>query len=293
MTWLRMQVDVAAARVEPLETALTAVGAVAIQLAAADDEAILEPAPDATPLWERVRLTALFEPTTDDTRIRLVVAGMTEPGALPPIRFDVVEDEDWVTKLREELVPLRFGANLWVCPPGKTCPDPRGTVIMMEPGLAFGPGAHTTTRLCMDWLAPHPPVGRTMLDYGCGSGILGIAGLGLGATQVTAVDIDAQALAATRENARRNAGGGRLRVVAADELDDAAPFDIIVANILSATLIELAPTLHRHSRAGTLIALSGILTEQAAPVLDAYRGWTRFDGPINRDGWALLAGKVI
>lgn len=291
--YIKVEIDVDEAWVDPLETMLTAVGAVTIELADAADEPILEPAPGATPLWQRVRLTALFEPTIGETEIRLAVASAVEPGALPPVTFGVVADEDWVVKLRDELVPLRFGENLWVCPTGKDCPDPSGTAITMEPGLAFGTGSHPTTALCMDWLAMNPPAGRTLLDFGCGSGILGIAALALGATSVAAVDIDEQALTATRQNARRNPGSDRLTVLQPAELEEARKYGVVVANILSGTLIELAPVLRNHGRTGTTIALSGILTTQAGAVADAYCGWCDIDVPVERDGWVLLTGTVI
>jgi len=292
MAWLKAQIDVDEARVEPLEAMLTVLGAVAIELADAADEPIVEPAPGATPLWRRVRLTALFEPSMGETKIRLAVASVAEPGALPPVTFGVVEDEDWVAKLRDELTPLRFGKNLWVCPTGKACPDPLGTAITMEPGLAFGTGTHPTTSLCMDWLATSPPAGVAVLDFGCGSGILSIASLALGATHVTAVDIDEQAVAATGRNARRNPGSDRLAVMQSDRLDDSQTFDVVVANILSGTLIELAPVLRKHCRTGTTIALSGILTEQAETVTDAYRRWCAMNVPVEREGWILLTGTV-
>ena len=293
MTWRKVHIDVDEARVEALEAVLTAAGAVAIELSDAADEPILEPAPGATPLWQRVRLTALFEPTTGETEIRLAIATVVEPGALPPVTFDVLADEDWVAKLRAELVPLQFGENLWVCPTGKDGPDPSGTTIVMEPGLAFGTGTHPTTSLCMDWLAANPPAGCAVLDYGCGSGILGIASLALGATSVTAVDIDAQALTATRQNARRNPGSDRLTVLQPAGLEKPCAYDVVVANILSGTLMELAPVLRKYCRTGTTIALSGILTEQAEAVAASYCGWCDMIVPAERDGWVLLTGTVI
>ncbi|MFW2405014.1 MAG: 50S ribosomal protein L11 methyltransferase, partial [Gammaproteobacteria bacterium] len=241
----------------------------------------------------RVRLTALFDPEVDDTTVRLAIASVTEPGVMLDLVFDIVENEDWVARLREELTPLQFGERLWICPPGKTCPDSAATVITMEPGLAFGTGAHPTTSLCLTWLADHPPRDRTVLDFGCGSGILGIASLALGARSVTGVDIDRQALTATCENARRNAGSDRLDVRMPDELDDAQTFDLVLANILSGTVIELAPRLRKFCHSGTNIVLSGILTGQAETVTDAYRGWCDMNVPVDDDGWVLLTGTVI
>jgi len=291
--FIKVRIDVDAAHVEAVEAMLTAIGAVAIELADAADEPILEPAPGATPLWQQVRVSALFEPTMGETEIRLAMASVVEPGALPPVTFEGVANEDWVGKLRDELAPLKFGENLWICPTGKDCPDPAGTAITMEPGLAFGTGTHPTTALCMDWLAGNPPTGQALLDFGCGSGILGIAGLALGATRVAAVDIDEQALTATRQNARRNPGSERLTALQPASLEEAPAFDVVVANILSGTLIDLAPVLRKYCRTGTTIALSGILTEQAAAVTDSYRGWCDMNVPVECDGWVLLTGTVI
>ncbi|MBT8441634.1 MAG: 50S ribosomal protein L11 methyltransferase [Gammaproteobacteria bacterium] len=293
MSWLKVQIEVDEAMAAALEAALTTFGAVSIGLADAADQPILEPAPGATPLWQRIRLTALFDPDVDETTVRLAVASAMEQGVLPEVTFDIVENEDWVARLREELTPLQFGEHLWVCPPGKTCPDPAATVIAMEPGLAFGTGAHPTTSLCLEWLADNPPRERTVLDFGCGSGILAIASLALGASRVTGVDIDRQALTATRENARRNIGGERLDVRAPEELDDATTFDVLMANILSGTVIELAPTLRKFCHSGTNIALSGILTQQAETVVAVYRAWCDMNAPIIDDGWVLLTGTVI
>jgi len=304
MSWLTVQIDVDEARVDPLESVLTAFGAVAVEFADAEDQPILEPAPGATPLWRRVRVTALFEPSMGQTEIRLAVASVMEPGALPPISFGVIEDKDWVARLRDELVPLRFGEDLWVCPPGKlpsgktgptgkTVPnEPARTIVTMEPGLAFGTGTHPTTSLCMDWLATNPPHGSNVLDYGCGSGILGISALALGAACVTAVDIDRQALTATRDNAQSNAGSDRLMTCAPEDLVDSTTCDVLLANILSGTLIDLAPTLRRYCHAGTALVLSGILTEQADFVAAAYREWAEMNTPVDREGWVLLTGTV-
>jgi len=292
MSWLKVQVDVDEACVDPLESVLTAFGAVAVEFADAEDQPILEPAPGATPLWRRVRVTALFEASTSHTEIQLAIASVMEPGALPAIRFGIIEDEDWVARLRDELVPLQFGKDLWVCPPGKAPDGPATTIITMEPVLAFGTGTHPTTSLCMDWLAENPPRDLHILDYGCGSGILGISALALGAASVTGVDIDRQALTATRNNAERNSGSERLVTYEPDALPDSTKCDVLVANILSGTLIDLAPTLRQHCHAGTAIALSGILTEQAESVAAAYREWAQMQAPTEREGWVLLTGTV-
>jgi ribosomal protein L11 methyltransferase len=290
--FLTVRLEIDEPRVASLEAALTSIGAIAIELADAGDEAILEPAPGTTPLWKRVSITALFEPPANEMQIRLAVASVAAPGALPRLKFGAVANRDWVTRLRDQLEPLQFGTRLWVCPPGKPCRDPDGVAVTLEPGLAFGTGAHPTTALCLAWLDAHPPARLAVLDYGCGSGILSVASLVLGAESVTAVDIDEQALAATRSNARRNPGQARLTTLAPHELGASGSFDLLLANILSGTLIELAPTLRSLCHSGTNLVLSGILTRQAEDVADAFRPWCRMRAPAERDGWTLLTGTV-
>jgi ribosomal protein L11 methyltransferase len=297
MAWLQIQIDLGEIPPDPVEQALLRIGAVSIELgeAGGDDggEPILEPAPGATPLWKNIRLSALLDEQTDRTEALLAVAASVAPAPMPEVRFSVIGDEDWAAKWKQEFRPTCFGAKLWICPPDMPCPDKDGIRVTLAPGLAFGTGAHPTTAMCLDWLAESDCVSRSLLDYGCGSGILAIAGLALGARAVTAVDLDAQALTATQRNAQANPGAERLRVCRPDQLDPAGGFDLIVANILSNTLIELVPVLRGHSRTGTRITLSGILTTQAPDVRNAYASWIDFDPLREREEWALLSGTVV
>ena len=298
MNWLRAHIDLEEIDPSPVEQALIELGAVSIELSDAADDPILEPAPGATPLWPTLRISALFDSTIDDTIIRLAVAGAIEAGSsVPYMRVEPVADQDWIENWQQTLQPMRFGQNLWICPTGTACPESDGTVIELDPGLAFGTGSHPTTALCLDWLANNVCPGGTVLDYGCGSGILSIAALALGADRVLGIDLDEQALRATAENAARNLVAGQLAIarpetVHCDPKGD-LKFDLIVANILSGTLIELAAELRGFCRTGTRIALSGILTDQTKAVAAAYQPWVKFEAPIERDDWALLSGTVI
>jgi ribosomal protein L11 methyltransferase len=297
MHWLRVHIDLESIDPSPVEQALNKLGAVSIELSdAADDQTsmgILEPAPGATPLWPSLRISALFNDTIDDTAIRLAVAVALKEKKIPAMRFEPIADRDWIENWRQNLEPMRFGRNLWICPTGSACPEPDGTVIELDPGLAFGTGSHPTTALCLDWLANSIDQAGSVLDYGCGSGILSIAALVLGAGRVLGVDLDEQALRATRDNAERNQVIERLEIARPEETRSARKFDRIVANILSGTLIELAAELQGFSRTGTRIALSGILTDQTESVSAAYRPWVEFEPPIERGDWALLSGTVI
>ena len=212
---------------------------------------------------------------------------------MPTMHFESVADQDWIENWQQSLQPMRFGRNLWICPSGSKCPEPDGTVIELDPGLAFGTGSHPTTALCLDWLANSAHHDGTVLDYGCGSGILSIAALVLGANRVLGVDLDEQALRATRDNADRNQVAERLDIARPEAASNEGEFDRIVANILSGTLIDLATELRGFCRTGTHIALSGILTDQTDSVTAAYRPWVEFEPPIERDNWVLLSGTVV
>jgi ribosomal protein L11 methyltransferase len=292
-SWLQVQVELGDIPPDPIEQALLKLGAVSIELTDAGDQPIWEPDPDTTPLWQKVRITALFSADTSETVIRIAIAGSTTTDRPPVTRFSIVEDKDWVREWTQSLEPTLFGDHLWICPPGTALSDSDGIAVTMEPGLAFGTGSHPTTALCLDWLAHESVQDKTILDFGCGSGILGIAGVALGAAHVTAVDIDKQALTATLENAKRNQCVNRLHIQQSDLIDATQKFDVIVANILSRTLIEFAPALRAHCRSGTRIALSGILTSQIGEVSDAYRQWVDFDPAVSRLEWAILAGSAI
>ncbi len=292
MNWRRAHIDLQRIDSSLVEQALLKLGAVSVDLSDAANDPILEPAPGATPLWPTLHVSALFDESIDDTAVRLAVAGAIVGDKTPAMRFEPVADQDWIENWRQTLQPMRFGRNLWVCPRGSACPDAGGAVIELDPGLAFGTGSHPTTALCLDWLAHHVDGDDSVLDYGCGSGVLSIAAAVLGATRVLSVDLDVQARRATRQNANNNHVARRLDVVEPEAADRDRNFDLIVANILSGTLIELASELRRFSHTGTGIALSGILTDQSESVMAAYRPWVAFEPPITRDNWVLLAGTV-
>jgi ribosomal protein L11 methyltransferase len=271
------------------ERACLALGAFALSLSDAGDEALLEPAPGETPLWRETRLCALF---ADPAEPALLAATLTAVLGLPgdAIRCERVADRVWEREWLKDFRPMRFGRHLWVCPGGQSPPDPAAIVLELDPGLAFGTGTHATTALCLEWLDAHVVAGATMLDYGCGSGILALAALALGATRATAFDIDPQALIATRDNAARNALADRLAIA---ERDGAitGPFDLVVANILAEPLRRLAPELAGHCRPGGAVLLAGLLDAQAAEVAAAYGPWFDIETAARRDGWTALAGR--
>ena len=271
--------------------ALEELGTLSVSLGDPGGDPILEPGPGATPLWPEVVVTALLPSDADEDAVRNRLARL--PGQrLSDIGFNFIEERDWVREFRENLSPVRFGEGLWICPPGMPCPDPAGVAITLEPGLAFGSGSHPTTALCLQWLAGMGLRGLTVLDWGCGSGVLAIAALALGAQAVTALDIDPQALRATEDNARRNGRSGALRIADPAGLPPGERHDVLVANILAGSLIALAPTFNQHCKTGARVALSGILAGQAEQVRDACAPWLELHLAAELNGWALLAGSA-
>jgi ribosomal protein L11 methyltransferase len=290
MPWQELTVRIPREQLETVEALLLAAGAVSVTYRDAEDQPVLEPAPGETPIWDQVLVTGLFEAEADlDTLPSLVRSQLP---ALPDNAFSIVtvEDRDWERAWMDDFEPLRFGERLWICPSWHEPPEAGAVNILLDPGLAFGTGTHPTTALCLEWLDAHPPAELEVIDYGSGSGILAVAALKLGARRVAAVDIDPQALTATRDNAAKNGvEDERLTVGYPDELD-AHPVDLVMANILSGPLVELAPRLAGYVRPGGAIVLSGILRNQAETVREAYGPWFEMAPAVFRGDWTRLAG---
>ena len=287
MSFHQLVIELGPADPGPAETACFALGALSISLTDAADDPVLEPAPGETPLWPQIRMRALYPPDADP---RIVAASLMAVLALPAeaIRIEVVEDRVWEREWLKDFRPMRFGKRLWVCPGGQPPGEPDAIVLELDPGLAFGTGTHATTAMCLEWLDGFPLPGLRVLDFGCGSGILALAALKLGAAFACAVDIDAQALIATHDNARHNGLLAQLEIRAAsDHLP--GPFDLVLANILAGPLRQLAPDLASLCPAGTLL-LAGLLDAQAAEVADAYSPWFDIETAARRDGWIALIG---
>jgi ribosomal protein L11 methyltransferase len=277
-----------------VEQALFDSGALAVTLQDAGDAPILEPAPGATPLWPRVALSALF---ADGTDAAALAAGLRARLAAPELGFRAarLEDRPWEREWLKHFRPMRFGRRLWICPGGQTPPaealaGATPCIVWLDPGLAFGTGTHPTTALCLEWLDAARLGGRRVLDVGCGSGVLAIAALKLGARAALAIDIDPQALIATADNAARNGVDAALEVRAADG-DWGEPPDVLLANILAEPLIALAPRFAAATRPGAALVLSGLLAEQAAAVTATCRPWFDMEVARERDGWVGLVGR--
>jgi ribosomal protein L11 methyltransferase len=284
--------DIAPEQAEAIEEQLFALGAISVGLHDAGDEPLFEPPPGAHPLWSEIRLRALFR---DPLQAELAAAALASDVPATALRAQVepVDDQDWVRAGLAGLTRIHCGGPLWIVPSWEPLPpDPEGVFVHLDPGLAFGTGTHPTTAMCLAALALEPPRGAEVLDYGCGSGILAIAALKLGAARATAVDIDPQALLATTQNAERNGlGPERLSVRPIDPPPPAAAFDEILANILAGPLVELAPRLAGCARPGARLLLAGLLERQAEEVRDAYRPWFDLTVADTREGWVLLGGR--
>ncbi len=286
------------------EHALEDVGALAVTLLDADAEtsnehAILEPGVGETPLWDVLVLTALFPHDTDALLLLAALDAFDPALDFSDARFRKVDDQDWERVWMDQYVPLRFGTRTWIVPWNQPLPDDAGTtadaaIVRLDPGLAFGSGTHPTTSLCLQWLDALATDGvlrdATVLDYGCGSGILALAALKLGAARAVAIDNDPQALLATRDNAERNGVGDQLFVCLPDN-ETIATYPVVVANILASALDQLADMLAARTAAGGRIALSGILVGQEDALLARYARW--FDGLqiAREDDWVRLDGR--
>ena len=296
MDWRQFVMDLEKLNPDKVEEIFMRHGAQSITFTDAGDKPVLEPMAGETPMWRDTRITGLFPAEADLSLLQNDIKVVFELNALPPHETTILEDRAWEREWLKDFGPMRFGARLWICPGDSSVDDEDAIVVRLDPGLAFGTGTHATTALCLDWLDELPLQGSTALDYGCGSGVLAIAALKLGCKHALAMDIDPQAITATRSNAIQNGVQDRLTVTVSPD-DVEGQFDIVVANILAGPLMELAAAIAAHVKSGCVLALSGILSEQVDEVLMAYGPWIEFDEPVYRDqggqSWARLTGRRI
>lgn len=300
MPWLQLKAHVAPEQTEFLEELLLDEGATAIGLQDAHDDPVFEPERGTTPLWEETILTGLYDDLEGvESMLERIEAAWSEqmPGEpCPTIEYELLADRDWEREWMDDFTPLRMGQRLWIVPSWHEPPEADAVNLILDPGLAFGTGTHPTTALCLEWLDKLAVAGhlaqQTVLDVGCGSGILAIAALKLGARHADATDIDPQALQASRDNAERNGiAESDLNLYYPEQLSDGGDYPIVTANILAGPLVELAPMIAGHVAPGGRIALSGILANQADEVYEAYAmQGIAMDEPVIREGWVRLSG---
>lgn len=295
MPWLQIKVKTDPEKAEEYEDLLLAAGCAAVTLQDAEDQPIFEPDLGTTPLWRSTTITGLFaaEHQIEETLDRLLkeqsdVFGEAETQNL--FKAEILEDKDWEREWMSHYHPMQFSDKFWVCPSWCDVPDPSGINLMLDPGLAFGTGTHPTTALCLEWLAKQDLKHELVIDYGCGSGILGIAALLLGAESAIGVDIDPQALQATKDNLDRNGLESDRLPVYFPEKTPEIEADTLIANILAGPLKMLAPTLAALMRPGAKLLLSGLLQSQADELSQHYSQWFKMDPPEHKEEWIRLTG---
>jgi ribosomal protein L11 methyltransferase len=295
MPWLSLVVDSDAEHAEAMSEALLELGALSVDLLDADadtpDEQAIFGEPNEPPpgVWQHNRVSALFDSDKDVGAILLKAIANIGLERLPEHRIETLADNDWVRLTQSQFEPIPISPRLWIVPTWHIPIDPNAINIVLDPGLAFGTGSHPTTRLCLRWLDTNLQGGESVLDYGCGSGILAIAALKLGAARAVGIDVDSQAVIASRDNAIAN----HVKNVQFYLPEDApqSSYDLVVANILTNPLRMLAPLLAKATQSGGQIVLSGILEAQAQDVMNIYQQWFDLNAPIIEDGWSCLSGR--
>ncbi|AXV33257.1 ribosomal protein L11 methyltransferase [Aeromonas hydrophila] len=291
MPWIQIRINATAKTADKVSNMLLGRGAQAVTFMDAKDVPVYEPMPGETPLWGETEVMGLFDAETDPAPTIAFFQQIF--GEDVGYKVEQLEDKDWVREWMDHFHPMQFGERLWICPSWRDVPDPDAVNVMLDPGLAFGTGTHPTTALCLQWLDGLDLAGKTVVDFGCGSGILGIAALKLGAARVIGIDIDPQAIQASRDNAERNGVADQIELyLPADQPQDVEA-DVVVANILAGPLRELAPLIAGHGKAGSLMALSGVLESQAPELETIYGQWFEMDPTAVKEEWCRLSGRKL
>ena len=292
MAWIQLTLQSDEAHARQLGDVLMANGAQAVTYRDGKDAPIFEPGPGEVQLWDETLVTGLFDASYDMRALLKRLQSVKYLGKDFAYKTDQLEDKDWEREWMDNFKPMQFAPNLWVVPSWHAAPDPAAANILLDPGMAFGTGTHPTTALCLSWLAEQDLDGATVVDFGCGSGILGIAALKLGAARCIGIDIDRQALAATRDNALRNGVAERFEVYLPSEQPTLAA-DVVVANVLAGPLQELADVILGYVGPQGRLCMSGILTRQAPQVMQAYEPAIDFNPVSERDEWVMLSGQRV
>ncbi|AOT09606.1 50S ribosomal protein L11 methyltransferase [Pseudoalteromonas luteoviolacea] len=287
MAWIQIRIDANTETADLISDLLMDIGCPSVTFIDSQNTPVYEPKPGEVILWPETTVIGLFEATHD---MQSVVDYLTEqmPQA-PKYKIEQLEDKDWEREWMDNFHPIKFGERLWICPSWRDIPDPDAVNVLLDPGLAFGTGTHATTSLCLQWLEAQDLSGKTVVDFGCGSGILGIAAIKLGAERVIGIDIDPQALVASRDNAQRNGVADQLEVYLPENQPEFKA-DIVVANILAQPLRELHEIILGFLKPQGAIAMSGILEEQAQSVADVYAPYIELDAIKQEGEWTRVSG---
>lgn len=290
MPWIQIKINTTNVLAEQFSDLLEASGAVSVTFQDTYDNPVFEPLPGETRLWGNTDVVGLYEADIDTNS--LVNFLQTSPIFTQEVNYKIeqLEDKDWEREWMDNFHPMQFGQRLWICPSWREVPDPNAVNVMLDPGLAFGTGTHPTTSLCLQWLDSLDLQDKMVIDYGCGSGILAIAALKLGAKAAIGVDIDPQALQASRDNAARNHVSEKLSLYLAKDLPNNLVADVVVANILAGPLKELEPNIQILVKANGWLGLSGILASQSDSVYQAYQTHFQLDPIITLDEWCRITG---
>ncbi|KAA6207964.1 50S ribosomal protein L11 methyltransferase [Avibacterium paragallinarum] len=291
MAWVQIRINSTNQQAESLSDYLEEIGSVSVTFMDSQDTPIFEPLPGETRLWGNTDVIALFDAETEMQQIvhQLKSAGyLSEDTAY---KIEQIEDKDWEREWMDNFHPMQFGKRLWICPSWREVPDENAVNVMLDPGLAFGTGTHPTTALCLEWLDSLDLNGKTVIDFGCGSGILAIAALKLGAKSAIGIDIDPQAILASRNNAEQNGVSDHLQLFLAKDAPQDLQADVVVANILAGPLKELSPTISQLVKPQGQLGLSGILETQAQSVCEAYEAVFSLDPVAVREEWCRITGK--
>lgn len=287
MPWTQISFQATRDLTELLSEALSLAGALSVTLQDAKDQPLLEPGVGETPIWDQVVVTGLFKSDINNQDILEKIRQQLPGAQLPPHNISQLEDKAWEREWMKEFHPMRFGQRTWICPSWLPTPDPDAVNILLDPGLAFGTGTHPTTALCLEWLDQNIQGGETVIDFGCGSGILAIAAAKLGATTVWAIDNDPQALIATGNNAQSNGVQSVIKCVDAKQPPD-VEVDVLLANILANPLISLETLFANLLKPGAVAILSGILIEQQDQIVEAYSKEFTLENCTNQEDWCRL-----
>ena len=291
MPWIQLRVTTTEEKAEQVSDMLMGWGAQAVSFLDAHDTPIYEPMPGEVLYWANTVVVGLFDAEHPMDKVLKQLHQVSFFKGQPDYKLEQLEDKDWEREWMDNFHPIKFGERLWVCPSWREIPDPTAVNVMLDPGLAFGTGTHPTTALCMQWLDATIQPEQSVVDFGCGSGILGIAALKLGAKRVIGVDIDPQAIEASTANAKRNSVEGQIELYLPKDQPKDFQADVVVANILAGPLAELKTIISAYVKPGGLLALSGILQSQAQSVIEAYSDEFSFDPIAVQDEWVRLSGR--
>lgn len=291
MPWIQVKLNATSENAEQISDMLMEeTGALSVTFLDAKDVPIFEPLPGETRLWGETDIVALYDAETD---MDLVIAQLKASSVLDEnfaYKVEQLEDKDWEREWMDNFHPMKFGERLWICPSWREIPDPDAINVMLDPGLAFGTGTHATTALCLEWLESIDLEGKTVIDFGCGSGILAIAAIKLGAAKVVGIDIDPQAITASKDNAARNGVADQLELFLPQDQPENLVADVVVANILAAPLRELSSIITAHVAPGGALAMSGVLDIQALDVASYYSDNFTLDAIAEQQEWCRISG---